>query len=152
MTLELDPRLEPDARRPGRSRDPAPAARGRWASGSSRGSSFRVVPGRQSELGELPVVRHIRKHVPSVSRASRTPKPRETRVKPRITIYGTYSICWLTDLCDSAHVHSLNVQMRNPSPTELSPAPTTVPCAFVSRLAEPIGQHNSLTRWIWNIL
>ena len=38
--------------------------------------------GRQTELGELPVVRHIRKHVPSVPRASRTPNhvnPAETR-------------------------------------------------------------------------
>ena len=59
---------------------------GRRASSSNQGSSFRAVLDSQSELGELPVVRHIRKHAPSVPRASSTPEPGGIRPEPPIPL------------------------------------------------------------------
>ena len=65
--------------------------------------------GRQSELGELPVVTHIQKiYIPSDPRASRTPDTGGPLPEPSLNTFGFYFVCWQTPLCAANHISQLN--------------------------------------------
>ena len=90
-----------------------PGGRVGHASSSRRGSSSRLVLGRQTELGGLPLVTDFRKHAPSVPRASRAPEPHETPPEPFRNVDGTY---FAVSERTAAHVSAANSHAAKRTP------------------------------------